>query len=77
MTQQYRLKFRHWKTGNIIEKIVTKPDFSVDGDKEVFYNLTDNKYEDVIKKTIVEVTEVKPTDDDYIKVPSAPKYYDS
>ena len=76
MTQQYKLKFRHYKTGEIIEKIVTKPDFSVQGEKEVFYNLTDNKYEDVIKTTIVEVTEVKPTDDDYIKVPSQLKFYE-
>ena len=76
MTQQYKLKFRHYKTGEVIERIVTKPDFSVQGEKEVFYNLTDNKYEDVIKKTIVEVSEVKPTDDDYIKVPNQPKFYD-
>jgi hypothetical protein len=76
VTQQYKLKFRHYKTGEIIEKIVTKPDFSVQGEKEVFYNLTDNKYEDVIKTTIVEVTEVKPTDDDYIKVPSQLKFYE-
>jgi hypothetical protein len=74
---QYKLKFRHYKTGDIIEKIVTKPDFNVRGDREIFYSLTDDKYEDVIKKTIVELNEVLPTDDDYIKVPSNPKFYDS
>ena len=76
MTQQYKLKFRHWKTGDIIEKIVTKPDFEAQGDRAVYYNITDDRIEDVIKKTIVEELAIGPEDDDYIPHFTPPLMFD-
>lgn len=51
--QKYKLKFSHYKTDDIVEKEVIEVGFPVSGYRDVFYSLTDDKYIDVIRKTII------------------------
>lgn len=51
--QKYKLVFKHWKTGELIEKKVVYTTFPVRGERDVFYSLDDDAYIDVIKSTIV------------------------
>lgn len=51
--QVYKLTFKHWKTGDLIEKRVVGVGFPVQGTRNVFYSLDDDTYIDVIRDTIV------------------------
>lgn len=51
--QVYKLTFKHWKTGDLIEKRVVGVGFPVQGTRDVFYSLDDDTYIDVIRDTIV------------------------
>lgn len=51
--QRYKLKFSHYKKDDIIEKEVIEAGFPVNGYRDVFYSLTDDKYIDVIRKSII------------------------
>ena len=50
---KYKLVFKHYRTEELIEKIVKEVDFNQDGDKVVFYSINDKEYIDVIKESIV------------------------
>lgn len=56
--KKYKLVFKHYKTGELIEKEVIETGFPVEGYRDVFYSLTDDTYIDVIKSTIVSLEEV-------------------
>ena len=51
--QRYKLTFSHYKKDDIIEKEVIEVGFPVSGYRDVFYSITDDKYIDVIRKSII------------------------
>lgn len=56
---KYKLTFKHWKTGELIEHIVIETGFPSEGYRDVFYSLSENKYIDVIRDTIVSLEKTK------------------
>ena len=56
--QVYKLTFKHWKTGDLIEKRVWGVGFPVQGTKDVFYSVDDDSYIDVIRDTIISLEKV-------------------
>lgn len=56
---KYKLIFKHWKTNENIEKIVSKVDFTAKGHRDLFYSHDDNNFIDVIKDTIVSLEPIE------------------
>lgn len=61
---KYKLIFQHWRTGNSIEHVVIETGFPVQGTRDVFFSLTENRYIDVIRDTIVLLEVIKDTNDE-------------